>query len=220
MTPQDDRRTREERYGAFIAITMNGVWRVKFDEPIRLDLPAEEQFDAFIARGYIAESNQAMAELLGFADAALLIGHRMRGLVRQSWLRAAVAARFRLKGFESEARGLGDRPRWAAFDSIPIVENGRMVRLWGVARDITEQRRTQQMIFNIERGVSAATGDRFFRLLVEHLATTLEADFAFVGELMPPNKDSVRMLAVFGEGKEREGIEYDPTSPEPPAPTS
>ena len=37
----------------------------------------------------------------------------------------------------------------------------------------------------IADGVSAATGEAFFRSLMQYLATTLAADFAFVGEVSP-----------------------------------
>ena len=51
----------EERYRSFIEMSAEAVWRVEFTEPIALDLSIEEQAAAVIARGYIADCNQAFA---------------------------------------------------------------------------------------------------------------------------------------------------------------
>jgi PAS domain S-box-containing protein len=52
-----------------------------------------------------------------------------------------------------------------------------------MVRDITERKRSEALLMNIARGVSAELGGRFFRSLAEHLARELGADFAFIGEL-------------------------------------
>ena len=54
-----------------------------------------------------------------------------------------------------------------------------------IARDISERKRHEALLMNIARGVSAELGDAFFQSLVSHLARELEADFAFIGELLP-----------------------------------
>jgi formate hydrogenlyase transcriptional activator len=59
----------------------------------------------------------------------------------------------------------------------------------------------------IVEGTAGATGDDFFRTLVEHLARTIGTRHAFVSEFTPPGR--IRTLAYWSEGKLAENIEYD-----------
>lgn len=72
-----------------------------------------------------------------------------------------------------------------------------------------ERKRAELAVLDIAKGVSATTGEMFFRSLVEHLAKTLEADYAFVGELTGRNLERVRTIAVWAEGKIADNFEYD-----------
>jgi PAS domain S-box-containing protein len=67
-----------------------------------------------------------------------------------------------------------------------------------VARDISERKRNEALLMNIARGVSAEVGDAFFQSLVSHLARELEADFAFIGELV--GGDRMHTLAFLADG--------------------
>ena len=65
-------------------------------------------------------------------------------------------------------------------------------------RDITERKRNESLLMNIARGVSAEVGGAFFESLVRHLVRELEADFAFVGEVVPGNR--MHTLAFLADG--------------------
>ena len=65
-------------------------------------------------------------------------------------------------------------------------------------RDITERKRNEMLLMNIARGVSAEVGGAFFESLVRHLASELEADFAFIGEVMPDGR--MHTLALLADG--------------------
>lgn len=75
--------------------------------------------------------------------------------------------------------------------------------------DITERSRAEEDVLNIAKGVSAATGEMFFRSLVEHLARVLQAAHAFIGELMENNLERVRTIAVYAHGNIVDNFEYD-----------
>ena len=75
-----------------------------------------------------------------------------------------------------------------------------------VMRDITEIKRNEALLMNVARGVSAQVGSVFFRSLVAHLARELQADYAYIGELVPPNTD-MRTLALLADGKRVENPE-------------
>lgn len=77
-----------------------------------------------------------------------------------------------------------------------------------VVRDITERKQAEERLRNIAEGVSAATGEAFFRSLVRHLAEALGMDYAFVGELVEETDDNVRTIAVCAHGEIVDNFEY------------
>ncbi|NJN55563.1 MAG: PAS domain-containing protein [Anaerolineae bacterium] len=77
--------------------------------------------------------------------------------------------------------------------------DGQVSRMIGTQVDITERRQTEEMILNVAHGVSAATGSYFFRSLVAYLGKSLQADMAFVGELV--DNEHIQTIAVYLDGK-------------------
>ena len=86
---------------------------------------------------------------------------------------------------------------------------GRPSRVIGIALDITEHKETDDLLRNIAAGVSAATGEAFFRLLAQHLCLALKTDFACIGELHGKNQDTVQTIAMFAGAQFSEGLEYE-----------
>jgi PAS domain S-box-containing protein len=72
----------------------------------------------------------------------------------------------------------------------------------------TARRRLEDALHDTARGVSAATGETFFRSLVLYLSRALQADYAFVAELSPSNPAHVRTTAVCVDGEIAPDIEY------------
>ena len=58
-------------------------------------------------------------------------------------------------------------------------------------------------------GVSAVTGDEFFRLLARHLADSLGCEYAEVGVVTAPGAQRVRTLALVSHGDVVANLEYD-----------
>ena len=75
--------------------------------------------------------------------------------------------------------------------------------------DITERKQTEEMLRNISAGVSAATGEAFFRSLVRYLAKALDADYAFVGGLPDSYDATIRTVAVWAKGELGDDFEYE-----------
>jgi len=100
--------------------------------------------------------------------------------------------------------------RWSTLERTLARKDGTTLEIEVVAgplpdgsvlammRDITDRKRSEALVMNIARGVSAAVGAAFFQSLVEHLARELEADFAFIGELLPGNR--MHTLAFLADG--------------------
>jgi len=76
-----------------------------------------------------------------------------------------------------------------------------------IARDISARKRAEALMRKAARSVSAHTGATFFRSVVQFLCDALDADMAFVGELLPAG-DSVRTLTFWHSGALAENFEY------------
>ena len=150
-------RASEERYRAFIAITSEAVWRVELEVPVSTSLPPEAQIEQFYRYAYLAECNDAMARMYGYAAAADLVGVRLGDLVPQSdpanlaYLRAFIDTGYRLSEAESNEVDREGRPRYFVNNLTGIIEDGRIVRAWGSQRDVTERRLTLERLQQAQR---------------------------------------------------------------------
>jgi PAS domain S-box-containing protein len=106
---------------------------------------------------------------------------------------------------EQELRSKSGKVHHLEFVAGPLP-NGNVL---AIARDVTDRKRMEQLLVNIGRGVSAELGEAFFKSLVTHLCTNLEADYAFVGEIIAPENARVRTRAFVVDSEERPNFEYE-----------
>ncbi len=92
--------------------------------------------------------------------------------------------------------------------SLNLIKLAGESFIQAIARDITERKRTEEIVRNIAAGVSAQTGETFFRHLVEHLATIFDTDYAFIGVLDKGDLPRVNTLAVYAHGQIADNIIY------------
>jgi PAS domain S-box-containing protein len=152
VSAQEALRQSEERYRAFIEQTSEGVWRFELEQPVPVDLPADDQIDRFYAHAYLAECNDAVARMYGFASAAELIGARLSDMLPRTdpqnleYLRAFVQSGYRLTDAESHEVDREGRGRYFLNNLIGVVSEGRMLRAWGSQRDVTASRKAEVAI--------------------------------------------------------------------------
>jgi formate hydrogenlyase transcriptional activator len=91
------------------------------------------------------------------------------------------------------------------------AESGRGAGSWSRLSENgpkgTDSNRAGALLRAITEGTAAATGDKFFRSLVQHAATALEVRFCFVAECLPNRR--ARSLAWWLDGKLSENFEYE-----------
>jgi PAS domain S-box-containing protein len=98
---------------------------------------------------------------------------------------------------------------WAELKISFLRDHDGVARgILGVARDGTERRRAEDALRSVTVGTAAATGEEFFRTLVQHLAEALGLRYALIGELTGPAQDHIRTLAVWSGDRFGENIEY------------
>ena len=132
----------EERYRSFVAQSTEAVWRIELDEAMPIGLTLAEQLAWLERHAYLAECNREFRDLMRRhgadgsesgrwrADApwaALLVEH----------LEEAARRGYSMDGLKLALQTGAQREHWLASVS-GVVEEGRLERIWGVARNVTE----------------------------------------------------------------------------------
>jgi PAS domain S-box-containing protein len=97
---------------------------------------------------------------------------------------------------------------------IPVEVSARLIELDGhpvflsIVRDLSDRKRTEEAIRNIAAGVSAETGEDFFRQLVLQLSKLFDTKYAFIGLLDEHDPMLINTLAVSANGAIAGNISY------------
>ena len=148
---QERLRENEDRYRAFIANSSEGIWRMEFDPPGDISMPLERQVDWAYEHGRLVECNDAMARMYGLNRAEDLVGKPLDFMLPRSpetreYLISIIRAGYRATDTESVERDAEGNPVYFSNSMTGLVENGRLLRLWGTQRDITGRKRTEEAL--------------------------------------------------------------------------
>ncbi len=133
----------EERYRAFINNSHEGIWRAELIPPVDIDQPVERQVDQILSNHVILEANQAIArmhncsleDLYGYSAEDFFGEGQFRKLLLE-WINAD----YQLSDQEIMLSGRHGDQLWLSGAYTGVIENGRLVRIWGTRRDITEKK--------------------------------------------------------------------------------
>ncbi|MEM9537133.1 MAG: GAF domain-containing protein, partial [Cyanobacteria bacterium P01_E01_bin.45] len=159
---EESTRKAEERYRNLIELSTEGIYRLELDEPIPRRLPLREQVDLFYKRCYGAEANDAFAAMYGYQTAEEMLGWRLTDIHVEAseqnieflseWLASPDC---RISNSESEEQDISGNVHYFLNNVIGIVENDRLVRVWGTQTDVTELKQIQQAREAAEKAVLA-----------------------------------------------------------------
>ena len=90
-----------------------------------------------------------------------------------------------------------------SFKAMPLPDRSVGV----IFEKITDRKRRERMIEHVALGVAGETGDKFFRLLTEHLAKSLGVEYAFVGTFSNQDKE-IATVAVWDHGHTGGPLKY------------
>ncbi|HWM89226.1 MAG TPA: ATP-binding protein [Thermoanaerobaculia bacterium] len=174
-------RQSVERYRTFFDQSAEGIWRCEMEEPVPVELPAEEQVDRFYSHAFLAECNRGMARMYGLSDPAELVGSRLADLLPRSdahnveFLRSFVRSGYRLAGAESHEIDREGKPKYFLNNLIGVLENNRLVRVWGTQLDITERKRLEEDLRRRAEDLAGADRrkDQFLAMLAHELRNPL-----------------------------------------------
>jgi PAS domain S-box-containing protein len=100
--------------------------------------------------------------------------------------------------------------RWVRAFIYPVKNSaGQVQEVILMHEDITERKWSEDALHHIASGVSARTGEEFFRQLVQHLAALFAADYAFVGLVDRAQPGIVTTLAVCAHGAIAPNMSYE-----------
>jgi PAS domain S-box-containing protein len=147
---EDALRESEQRYHAFVEMNPDGCWRTEFDEPIATTLPEEEQLERILRDGRVAECNNALALGLG-RERDQLIGVPLAEVVldlenARHWLLDLIHAGYSRRAHEVTAVDRSGKRGNYLVSNWGIVENGRLLRVWGSIRDVTELKELEDQL--------------------------------------------------------------------------
>ncbi|MBA3724429.1 MAG: PAS domain S-box protein [Candidatus Levybacteria bacterium] len=146
LTPTEEALLQsEERYKAFISQSTEGIWRCELEKPLSMKDPIKKQLAHIFKYGYLAECNDAMAQMYGYKKAAELKNIRLKDIMvptdeeNSNYLTDFIKSNFKLQKRRSHERDKYGNSHIFENNLIGIIENGYVLRAWGTQRDITEQ---------------------------------------------------------------------------------
>ena len=160
---QEALRVSEERFRAFIEQSAEAIWCFESSEPMPINWSEEKQIMHFMENGRLAQCNDTMARMYGFEHAEELHGAKLKELLDPTdqanieYLRLFIRSKYRLIDAESHANDKSGNSKYFFNNMIGIVENEKLVRVWGTQRDITEERKSDQKLQESEWKFRALT---------------------------------------------------------------
>lgn len=133
----------DARYKAFIENSADAIWCFDICPPIETSLPNHLQADQILKRAVLVECNEMLARLFGAERAKDVLGlplHRSGSLSTREDVRTFVDNGYRLVGQEFSRADRYGQKGYMQSSAIGVVENGYLVRAWGITRDITDQK--------------------------------------------------------------------------------
>ena len=146
---EDALRESEQRYRTFIKQSSEGIWRFEMRDPIATDLPLSTQVESIFRDGHLAECNLAIAKQYKRSSLDELYGATMETLLPRfqeanvQLLEAFVKSNYQLSTFETRFIDNEGDEYFFLNNLTGIVDNGKLVRVWGTREDITAARQAE-----------------------------------------------------------------------------
>jgi PAS domain S-box-containing protein len=135
----------EENYRMFVSRSSEGIFREELDTPIPVDLPEDGLIQHILNDSYLAECNDALARMYGLTSSRELIGKRLTEMLPPDdphnieLTRHFIRSGFCVLERESHEVDIHGNPKIFLNSMIGTVEDGMLMRTWGIQRDVTEK---------------------------------------------------------------------------------
>jgi signal transduction histidine kinase len=133
-------RDAEYRYRSFVELSTDAVWRVELAREMSVALPVEQQVAWLREHARIVEASRSYGRLDPMAGTGGALPWRREvawSAAYEDHLSVAAQQEYSIDGLRF-ATDIGGRHHSFVTSFSGIVRDGRLLRIWGVARDITE----------------------------------------------------------------------------------
>ncbi len=140
-----------ERYRSFVANSTEAIWCIEMEEGVPIDLPEMEQVDLLYQHARIVEANETFAVAYATTREDVL-GWRLETFFPRSlptsvpFLLETIRSGYRMTDEETVERAADGTERIFLNNFVGTIQDGKVLRVWGTARDVTDLRRTQEQI--------------------------------------------------------------------------
>lgn len=151
----------EERYRVFLAQSSEGIWRCELERPMNITASEDEQIEHFYQYCYLAECNELLAHMFGYSCVPEMLGARFSNFLPKAipanvqFLRAFVSSGYRLVDAELCEFDRNGNIRYYLNNLIGIVEDGFLVRVWGIQHDITARKQAEEALLRAKLAEAA-----------------------------------------------------------------
>lgn len=164
----------KQRYKNFIKHSFDGIYYLKFDTPIPLDIPAEDQVEMYYKYGYVAECNAAFAKMYGVEDPTQLIGFRVHDVHKGEHFEhnrletlSLIKKGYRIADSETREPDQDGNTVYLLNHAIGDIKDGKVHGIWGTQQNITKRRKVEQDLKeskSVLQGIINALPDFKFRI--------------------------------------------------------
>jgi signal transduction histidine kinase len=141
----------EERYQNFIAQSSEGIYRFELKNPIDIKMEVEAQIDLIYEDSYLAECNNKFVEMYGASSVNDLLGLSLVDLHggknnpdNRKEIRDFVEQNYRITNRVTVEATRAGETVYFSNNTIGILENNKLVRMWGIQADVTQQKLMEQ----------------------------------------------------------------------------
>jgi|GEM_PF-2729758 len=156
----------EKRYRDFITRSHEGIWRMEFDQKLLINTSMTKMAHHVLYNGRIVECNEAMASMYGFTKTEQMVGKRLIDLfgaktdkevaVATKKINALIQNGFTLDGDISSEKDKDGNRIYISNSTRGDIENGKLVRLWGIQRDVTQEILTRNALKTSQSNLAEA----------------------------------------------------------------
>jgi PAS domain S-box-containing protein len=170
MEAEEALRRSESKYRLFVSQSSEGIFCQELDRPVPVNLPEDEQVQRILHESYMGQCNEGLARMYGMTPCDF-VGMRLTETLDASdpvnieLTRDFVRAGYRVVDRESHEVDPQGNNRVFLNSMIGIVENGMLVRTWGIQRDITARRQAEEERARAEQALRES--EQRFRLAIQ-----------------------------------------------------
>ena len=138
----------EREYSNFVENSTEGIWHAEFETPIPTDLPLEEQVRQILSSLYLVKANKSLAKMYGFtvkeliSESYILFKYTEARNDLTEWINGNYQSPKQIFCYHSETA----KEMWCKRAYTGEVVDGKLVAIWGVQRDISENYRNYEII--------------------------------------------------------------------------